>query len=147
MLLEHCGRCCHGSGKSMLATDHRRQCPELVGDAGGTRQATRQACQPEARNRSPSLPDRIVITSDCGSCANWYARDLKIRRSTGDRPRAGLWEQLIINGDPKSEASQKIFNVSYSRFAEMIGLRGIYVDEPEMLTAPPGSSRWRAIFP
>jgi pyruvate dehydrogenase (quinone) len=43
------------------------------------------------------------------------------------------WEQRIINGDPKFEASQRIPNVSYSRFAEMIGLRGIYVDQPEQL--------------
>jgi len=43
------------------------------------------------------------------------------------------WEQRIINGDPKFEASQQIPNVSYSRFAEFIGLRGIYVDDPEML--------------
>jgi pyruvate dehydrogenase (quinone) len=150
---------------------------------------------------SPLLPDRVVITSDSGSCANWYARDLRIRRgmkaslsgglaSMGaavpyaiaakyaqpDRPVIALvgdgamqmnnmaelitvakywrdwpdhrwivcvfnnedlnqvtWEQRIINGDPKFEASQQIPNVSYSRFAEMIGLRGIYVDEPGML--------------
>jgi pyruvate dehydrogenase (quinone) len=150
---------------------------------------------------SPLLPDRAIITSDSGSCANWYARDLRIRRgmkaslsgglaSMGaavpyaiaakyaqpDRPVIALvgdgamqmnnmaelitvakywrdwpdhrwivcvfnnedlnqvtWEQRIINGDPKFEASQRIPNVSYSRFAEMIGLRGIYVDDPEML--------------
>ena len=29
---------------------------------------------------SPRLPDDAIITSDSGSCANWYARDLKIRR-------------------------------------------------------------------
>jgi pyruvate dehydrogenase (quinone) len=29
---------------------------------------------------SPRLPDHSIITSDSGSCANWYARDLKIRR-------------------------------------------------------------------
>ena len=150
---------------------------------------------------SPLLPDRVVITSDSGSCANWYARDLKIRRgmkaslSAGlasmgaavpyaiaakyaepDRPVIALvgdgamqmnnmaelitvakywrdwldhrwivcvfnnedlnqvtWEQRIINGDPKFEASQQLPNVSYSKFAEMIGLRGIYVDREEML--------------
>jgi pyruvate dehydrogenase (quinone) len=43
------------------------------------------------------------------------------------------WEQRIINGDPKFEASQRIPNVSYSRFAELIGLRGIYVDDPDTL--------------
>ena len=152
---------------------------------------------------SALLPDRAVITSDSGSCANWYARDLRIRRgmkaslsgglaSMGaavpyaiaakyaepDRPVIALvgdgamqmnnmaelitvakywrdwrdhrwivcvfnnedlnqvtWEQRIINGDPKFEASQQIPNVSYSKFAEMIGLRGIYVDDPERLGA------------
>src|SRR3546814_1606221 len=29
---------------------------------------------------SPRLPDGAILTSDSGSCANWYARDLKIRR-------------------------------------------------------------------
>jgi pyruvate dehydrogenase (quinone) len=147
------------------------------------------------------LPERVIITSDSGSCANWFARDLKMRRgmkaslsgglaSMGaavpyaiaakyadpDRPVIALvgdgamqmnnmaelitvakywrqwqdhrwivcvfnnedlnqvtWEQRIINGDPKFEASQRIPNVSYSRFAELIGLRGIYVDDPNTL--------------
>ena len=150
---------------------------------------------------SPRLPDRAIITSDSGSCANWFARDLKMRRgmiaslsgglaSMGaavpyalaakyahpDRPVIALvgdgamqmnnmaelitaakywrswrdprfvvcvfnnedlnqvtWEQRIINGDPKFEASQRIPNVSYSRFAELIGLRGIFVDSPQLL--------------
>jgi pyruvate dehydrogenase (quinone) len=29
---------------------------------------------------SPRLPDNAIVTSDSGSCANWYARDLKVRR-------------------------------------------------------------------
>ena len=29
---------------------------------------------------SPRLPERAIITSDFGSCANWYARDIRIRR-------------------------------------------------------------------
>src|SRR3954463_2054945 len=28
---------------------------------------------------SPRLPDRAIITSDSGSCANWFARDIRIR--------------------------------------------------------------------
>lgn len=28
---------------------------------------------------SPRLPEAAIVTSDSGSCANWYARDLKIR--------------------------------------------------------------------
>jgi pyruvate dehydrogenase (quinone) len=44
-----------------------------------------------------------------------------------------MWEQRIINGDPKFEVSQRIPNVPYHRFAEMIGLVGIYVDHPDQL--------------
>jgi len=152
---------------------------------------------------SPRLPDRVIITSDSGSCANWYARDLKIRRdmmcslsgglaSMGagvpyaiaakfahpDRPVIALvgdgamqmnnmaelitvakywkewanpkwivcvfnnedlnqvtWEQRVMNGDPKFEASQQIPNVPYHKFGELIGLKGIYVDRPEQMGA------------
>jgi len=148
---------------------------------------------------SPQLPEQAIITSDSGSCANWYARDLKIRRgmkcslsgglaSMGaavpyaiaaklaypDRPVIAMvgdgamqmnnmaelitvakywrdwaspcwvcavwnnedlnqvtWEQRVMAGDPKFEASQRIPNVPYHRFAELIGLKGIYVDRPE----------------
>ena len=43
------------------------------------------------------------------------------------------WEQRVMEGDPKFDASQTIPNVPYHRFAEMIGLKGIYVDDPENL--------------
>ena len=29
---------------------------------------------------SPRLPDNAIITADSGSVANWYGRDLKMRR-------------------------------------------------------------------
>ncbi len=148
---------------------------------------------------SPRLPDGVILTSDSGSCANWYARDLKMRRgmlaslsgglaSMGaavpyaiaakfahpDRPVIALvgdgamqmnnmaelitvakywrrwtdprwivcvfnnedlnqvtWEQRVIEGDPKYDASQNIPNVPYHRFAELIGLQGIYVDRAD----------------
>jgi pyruvate dehydrogenase (quinone) len=150
---------------------------------------------------SPRLPDNAIITSDSGSCANWYARDLKIRRgmkaslsgglaSMGaavpyaiaakfaepDRPVVGLvgdgamqmnnmaemitvakywktwanatfvicvfnnedlnqvtWEQRVMEGDPKFAASQTIPDMPYHKFAELIGLRGIFVTHPEDL--------------
>jgi pyruvate dehydrogenase (quinone) len=150
---------------------------------------------------SPRLPDRAIITSDSGSCANWFARDLRMRRgmmaslsgglaSMGaavpyaiaakfahpDRPVVALvgdgamqmnnmaelitvakywrewsnktwvvcvfnnedlnqvtWEQRVLEGDPKFEATQQIPDVPYHRFAELIGLRGIFVDTPERL--------------
>jgi pyruvate dehydrogenase (quinone) len=152
---------------------------------------------------SPRLPERVIITSDSGSCANWYARDLKIRRgmmcslsgglaSMGaavpyaiaakfalpDRPVVALvgdgamqmnnmaelitvakywrewanpkwvvcvfnnqdlnqvtWEQRVQEGDPKFNASQQLPDVPYHRFAELIGLKGIFVDNPDRLGA------------
>ncbi|MDI5929125.1 thiamine pyrophosphate-requiring protein [Rhizobium leguminosarum] len=150
---------------------------------------------------STRLPDNAILTSDSGSCANWYARDIKIRAgmiaslsgglaSMGaavpyaiaakyahpDRPVIGLvgdgamqmnnmaelitvakywrdwadhrfiicvfnnedlnqvtWEQRVMEGDPKFEASQSIPNLPYHRFAELIGLKGQFVDRPEDL--------------
>ena len=38
-----------------------------------------------------------------------------------------------MEGDPKFNASQQIPDVPYHRFAESIGLRGIYVDSPDRL--------------
>ena len=29
---------------------------------------------------SPRLPDNAIVTSDSGSCANWYARDYRVKR-------------------------------------------------------------------
>ncbi|TWI57630.1 pyruvate dehydrogenase (quinone) [Pseudomonas duriflava] len=152
---------------------------------------------------SPQLPDRAIITSDSGSCANWYARDIQIRRgmmcslsgglaSMGaavpyaiaakfahpDRPVIALvgdgamqmnnmaelitvakywrewgngkwicavfnnedlnqvtWEQRVMNGDPKFEASQNIPDVPYHQFAESIGLKGLFVDRGENVAA------------
>jgi pyruvate dehydrogenase (quinone) len=150
---------------------------------------------------SPRLPERAIITSDSGSCVNWFARDLKIRRgmmcslsgglaSMGaavpyaiaakfahpDRPVVALvgdgamqmnnmselitvakywrewanpawvvcvfnnqdlnqvtWEQRVMEGDAKFNATQQIPDVPYHRFAELIGLRGIFVDNPDDL--------------
>ena len=152
---------------------------------------------------SPRLPERVIVTSDSGSCANWYARDLKMRRgmmaslsgglaSMGaavpyaiaakfahpDRPAIALvgdgamqmnnmaelitiakywrqwsdhrcivcvfnnedlnqvtWEQRVMEGDPKFNASQQIPNVPYHSFAELIGLKGIYVDREDAVGA------------
>jgi pyruvate dehydrogenase (quinone) len=150
---------------------------------------------------SPLLPDNAIVTSDSGSCANWYARDYRVKRgqmaslsgglaSMGaavpyaigakfahpDRPVIALvgdgamqmnnmaelitiakywerwpdkrlvtcvfnnqdlnevtWEQRVMNGNPRYDASQDIPDVRYSKFAELIGLQGIFVDNPEDL--------------
>ena len=41
------------------------------------------------------------------------------------------WEQRVMEGNPKFEATQTLPNVPYHRFAELIGLKGIYVDDPD----------------
>lgn len=40
------------------------------------------------------------------------------------------WEQRALAGDPKLEASQALPDFPYARYAELLGLRGICVDEP-----------------
>ncbi|WP_058545193.1 thiamine pyrophosphate-requiring protein [Pseudomonas fluorescens] len=152
---------------------------------------------------SPRLPDGAIITSDSGSCANWYARDLKIRRGMQCSLSGGLasmgaavpyaigakfahpqntvialvgdgamqmnnmaelitvakywrqwqspkwicavfnnedlnqvtWEQRVMEGDPKFEASQTIPDVPYHLFAISLGLKGIFVEREEDVAA------------
>jgi pyruvate dehydrogenase (quinone) len=148
---------------------------------------------------SKRLPDGAIITSDSGSAANWFARDLKLR--TGmmaslsgtlatmgpgvpyaiaakfahpSRPVFALvgdgamqmnginelitiakyrhqwpdqrlivlvlnnrdlnqvtWEQRAMEGDPKFPGSQELPDFRYARYAEMLGLEGIYLDGPD----------------
>lgn len=152
---------------------------------------------------SPRLPDNAIVTSDSGSCANWYARDYRVKKgqrsslsgglaSMGaavpyaiaakfahpDRPVVALvgdgamqmnnlaemitvqkywqrwsdprlivcvfnngdlnevtWEQRIMEGNPRFETTQDLPDVPYAKFAELIGLTGIFVDDPEQLGA------------
>jgi pyruvate dehydrogenase (quinone) len=41
------------------------------------------------------------------------------------------WEQRVMSGDPKLEASQRLPDFPYARYAQMLGLGGIRVDSPE----------------
>ena len=41
------------------------------------------------------------------------------------------WEQRVLAGDPKLDASQNIPDFSYARFAETLGFKGIRVDSPD----------------
>ena len=148
---------------------------------------------------SPLLPANAIVTSDSGSCANWYARDYRVQQgqrsslsgglaSMGaavpyaigakfahpDRPVIALvgdgamqmnnmaelitvqkywkrwadprwivcvfnnqdlnevtWEQRVMEGNPKFEASQDIPDFAYAKFGEMLGFKGIFVDSPD----------------
>ena len=152
---------------------------------------------------SPRLPDDVIVTSDSGSCANWFARDLKIRPGMMCSLSGGLasmgaavpyaiaakfahpgrpviamvgdgamqmnnmaelitvskywrswasprwiccvfnnedlnqvtWEQRVMEGFPKFDATQQLPNVPYHQFAELIGLKGIYCDDPGQVAA------------
>ena len=148
---------------------------------------------------SPRLPDGCIISSDSGSAANWFARDLKLRRGMmaslsgtlatmgpgvpyaiaakfafPDRPAIALvgdgamqmnglnelitvakywrrwsnptlvvlvlnnrdlnqvtWEQRAMQGDPRYPGTQEIPDFPYARFAELVGLMGVRVDDPD----------------
>jgi pyruvate dehydrogenase (quinone) len=43
------------------------------------------------------------------------------------------WEQRVLVGDPKLEASQVVPDFPYARYAELLGLRGIRVDAPDQV--------------
>ena len=43
------------------------------------------------------------------------------------------WEQRVMEGNPKFNASQDIPDFAYARFGEMLGFKGIYVDSPDHL--------------
>jgi pyruvate dehydrogenase (quinone) len=150
---------------------------------------------------SPRLPDNCILTSDSGSAANWFARDLKLRRGMmaslsgtlatmgpgvpyaiaakfahptrpvialvgdGAMQMNGLnelitvakywrrwvnphlvvlvlnnqdlnqvtWEQRALQGDPMYPVTQQIPDFPYARYAELIGLHGVRVDDPDRL--------------
>jgi pyruvate dehydrogenase (quinone) len=43
------------------------------------------------------------------------------------------WEQRAQAGDPKVEITQQIPDVSYARYAELLGLKGLFCDDPEKI--------------
>jgi pyruvate dehydrogenase (quinone) len=150
---------------------------------------------------SPRLPDDCILAADSGSAANWFARDLKIRKGMmaslsgtlatmgcgvpyaiaakfaypnrvpialigdgafqmngmnelitiakywqrWDDPRLVVlvlhnndlnqvtWEQRVLEGDPKYDATQTLPEFPYADYARLIGLEGIRVDAPEQI--------------
>ena len=51
------------------------------------------------------------------------------------------WEQRVMEGDPKFEASQDLPDFPYARYAELCGLGGIRVDDPDDI-----AGAWKAAF-
>lgn len=51
------------------------------------------------------------------------------------------WEQRAMAGDPKFVEAQEVIDFRYSAYAEMLGFKGIYVDNPEKI-----EDAWRQAF-
>ncbi|HET7299945.1 MAG TPA: thiamine pyrophosphate-requiring protein, partial [Oleiagrimonas sp.] len=51
------------------------------------------------------------------------------------------WEQRVLEGDPKFDPAQVVEDFPYARYAELLGLKGICVDDPEQI-----GSAWDAAF-
>jgi pyruvate dehydrogenase (quinone) len=151
---------------------------------------------------SPKLPENCILTGDSGSVANWYARDIKIRRGMKGSLSGGLaslgagtpyavagkfafpertviafmgdgamqmnglnvmitvakywrgwaspkfivlvlnnqdlnqvtWEERVQLGAGKTESTQSIPDMPYHKYAELLGLKGIYVDNPDRIS-------------
>ncbi len=152
---------------------------------------------------SPLLPENTIMTGDSGSVANWYARDIKIRRGMKGSLSGGLaslgagtpyavaakfafperqviafmgdgamqmnglnvmitvskywkdwatpkficmvlnnrdlnqvtWEERVQLGEGKTESTQAIPDMPYHKYAELLGLKGIFCDKPENIKA------------
>jgi len=151
---------------------------------------------------SKRLPDGAILTSDSGSAANWFARDVRLAHGMmaslsgtlatmgpgvpyaiaakfahPERPVVALvgdgamqmnginelitiakfrerwsdqrlivlvlnnrdlnqvtWEQRAMEGNPKFEGSQDLPDFPYARYAELLGLVGIRVDDPNQVS-------------
>jgi pyruvate dehydrogenase (quinone) len=61
----------------------------------------------------------------------WTNRQLVVMVLNNRDLNQVTWEQRVLSGDPKLEASQTLPDFPYARYAELIGLHGVRVDRPE----------------
>jgi pyruvate dehydrogenase (quinone) len=61
----------------------------------------------------------------------WSNRQLVILVLHNDDLNQVTWEQRVLAGDPKLEASQRIPDFPYADYARSLGLHGITVDDPD----------------
>jgi pyruvate dehydrogenase (quinone) len=43
------------------------------------------------------------------------------------------WEQRVLSGDPRNPATQQIPDFPYSKYAELVGLKGVYCDDADSM--------------
>ena len=152
---------------------------------------------------SKRLPENCIMTGDSGTVANWYARDIRMRRGMMGSLSGGLaslgaatpyamaakmaypervviafigdgamqmnglnvmitiakywqqwsdprlivmvlnnrdlsqvtWEERVMIGSGKTESTQSIPDFPYHTYAQLLGLKGIFVNDPEKLGA------------
>jgi pyruvate dehydrogenase (quinone) len=63
----------------------------------------------------------------------WSDRRLVVLVLHNDDLNQVTWEQRVLAGDPKLDASQVLPDFPYARFAELLGLRGIRIERPEQV--------------
>ena len=66
---------------------------------------------------------------------SWSNRQLIVLVLHNDDLNQVTWEQRVMTGDPKLEASQSLPSVEYAAYAELLGLRGIRLDSPDQVGA------------
>jgi pyruvate dehydrogenase (quinone) len=64
---------------------------------------------------------------------DWENRQLVVLVLNNQDLNQVTWEQRVMTGDPKLEASQTIPDFPYAQYGEMLGLRGIRVDSPDQV--------------
>jgi pyruvate dehydrogenase (quinone) len=63
----------------------------------------------------------------------WSNQQLIVLVLHNDDLNQVTWEQRAMEGDPKYEGSQNLPDFPYAHFAELIGLKGIKVDDPDLV--------------
>jgi pyruvate dehydrogenase (quinone) len=136
-----------GSGTDWYARDVKLRRGMMASLSGGL--ATMGPAVPYSIGAKFAHPDRpvVALVGDGAMQMNGMAELITIAKywkrwsnphlvvmvlNNGDLNQV-TWEQRVMAGDPKFEASQEVPHVSYARFAELIGLRGIAVDKPEQI--------------
>ena len=141
--------CDSGSCANWFARDYRVQKGQLASLSGGL--ASMGAAVPYAIGAKFAYPDRpvIALVGDGAMQMNNMAELITVQKywKRWTDPRwivcvfnnqdlnEVTWEQRVMEGNPKFEASQDIPDFPYSRFGEMLGLKGIFVDSPDRLAS------------
>jgi pyruvate dehydrogenase (quinone) len=138
-----------GSSTVWLARAVRLRRGMMLSLSGGL--ATMGAALPYALAAKFAFPDRVVIaTSGDGAMqmvGNAALIDIAKHWRKWSDPRLIVlvlnnrdlnyvtWEQRVMEGEPKFMASQDLPDISYARYAELLGLRGVRVERPEEVGA------------